>query len=500
MDRSPLPPGSHDDPERYVLAGAVDGDGCGVVLGAGLGGGRPPPALVQTQRETSRNARGGRAVRDPLSDPATNGSRPRRHELGRSVWRGWRSWVASVARELEALHAPDAASSLRACGSWVSVYRCAVHGDVTREVQASCGKRVCPWCSRVQAQRAGERVTSAAQRVSGYVAARAGGVYRVEASFAADEADKAARHYARGERAAQQGRHDVAARHRARGDAAAKRAARHRLSAHQARRCAGIALPSKPSKRTRRERIGSRRVVGGAWSWKLVTIAPPWRPDLASEYSPEGLGMRVEDVFARVGRAWDDVLSVGGLASLTTRCELSDGGHVHAHALYFGPHISREAMARAMGCHVWVSRVELGADGRPDLEGAVREAVKYALKSPSPLRAQWIAGGDARVAHPRLAAAWVVGTRDVHLLRHRGVIRDALAADTKTREARAEHKHQTDPATGERCCPVSLSRGGKVVVVCGRPLAPARMVRTTDLASQLGEGFYRALSFVQPRG
>lgn len=257
---------------------------------------------------------------------------------------------------------------------------------------------------------------------------------------------KARRAEARGDRgaAARWGASVARAEGRQRG--AELRVRRARRALHDLR---GLELDAHPerSRLTRRDRSDARGGAGASlrWRWRLVTISPGWRPTDEGALTVAGLRARVEDLCARARRLLGESGYGGGLAGWTLRVELSDGGLVHAHVLVFGPFL-RSAWAREVcGCFVDVREIDLDARDETDLgaRGAlrdgVREAVKYAVKLPTPQNALWLLGAPARVLHPALAARWTLATRGVHLLRHGGPMRDSVGAETVAREGAEEH-------------------------------------------------------------
>jgi hypothetical protein len=205
------------------------------------------------------------------------------------------------------------------------------------------------------------------------------------------------------------------------------------------------------------------------WRWKLITIAPQWDPTAAYSYSVEGLRARFESLRDRWRALWDGGMDAGGLAAAYFRVEMSVGGHVHAHVLYHGPWVVKDWAARTAGCFVDVRAVE-GADADTALRDAVREAVKYTLKSPSVLRRAWVIGDGAqgryRVAHPELAAAWVLALRSRRTVEAYGVMRAAVAAQSAT-----------TPPEGDRApAPVVCGSCGSV------DLSEARVERVATIA------------------
>ena len=294
---------------------------------------------------------------------------------------------------------------VRVCGGCREVH--------SAEVRVSCGLRCCPGCERRAAAERSARVAGAALRVPELVALRAP---RVAAEVSQElAAAVSAREHWEGYRAAAQRRVEAHGRQRDRDavEGHALRAARAEVRRARFRRWTTECEP--------------RRLA--TWRWRLVTVSPRWNPRDGAEYSVEGLRARLVDLRARCETLWSDAMSIGGLAAATIRVELSAAGHVHAHVLYFGPFQRAEYLRRLAGCFVDIRELKVIAPDVKSMRDAVREATKYALKAPSPLRREWIAGESWRVTHPELAAAWVVATRDQQLVTHRGTMRAAMAAE-----------------------------------------------------------------------
>lgn len=378
---------------RRAVTAAVEPDARNA-RGGGWGG--TPPTSLDTQGgllligPKSRGSVGRMPTRAPRRYA-------RRHALGRGSKLGWRPWVAAVGAELGARGHADLAHALRSCGATARVRPCDSCGDpcASVEVRASCCLRVCPWCARLDARDRVALVSGAIERVEGYQRAQQpAALARVEADRA--EAARVVAHWSTFAAAARaSGRVDVAARHDARAHAAAAREAL-----------------------ARRERAAVRELP--RWRWKLVTISLAWSPRDAREYTPERLRQRVAAVVDAWRRAWEAGARAGGLAAATVRVELSSRGHVHAHVLYRGPYVPQAWWARVCGGIVDVRAID---------DRGVVEALKYTLKMPTPGRSEWIAGQGRDAPHPRLAAAWLVATRRAQLVRHHGVMRDAIAAE-----------------------------------------------------------------------
>ena len=400
----------------------------GTAFASGWGSGGEAPTSLDTQREIAPARSTAPGSETPSEHRGEGVSRQvrraaeRSHPFGRPVSRPWRPWVEAVADRVRAYGLPEPASALRHCGEMAMVSTCSDCGRVGRvEVRASCHTRVCPWCQRLAADRTARDVLAATGRVPGYVSTRLAGVVAEQL----------------GEQARAAATRDVCA-----GWAIA---ARKRGNEELATRHDGRVLAA-----AHRYDLATRALHGlrarDSWNWKLITVSP-WRAvgDWKS-YTPQGLRRAVDDVCERVATLWDAGLSHGGLASLVVRVEVSSRGHVHAHCLYYGPFVTRAWLKRIAGCIVDVRKVK-DFKHKPDdddddprdvaqrredmargIQAGVRECVKYATKVVSPLRAEWLAGTNWRVMHPELAAAWLVATRNVQLIRYRGPVRDALAA------------------------------------------------------------------------
>jgi len=280
-----------------------------------------------------------------------------------------------VARELVALGHARTAERLRLCGTSCEVQTCHGCGDphATVAVVAGCDVRACVLCARRRAARESARVAGAAERVAGYVW------------------------------------QDLP---RAQGETARALFAREDQSRHTAARARELG-------RLRRVAGELRAAWRGKWAWRMVTISPPWEPARRESYTPAALAARLDAVRAAWRRVWSEHLGAGGHAAAYVSVECSAGGHVHLHALHYGPYVRHAALAESAGCMV---------DVRAARGDAVREVVKYALKAPTP-RAGWMGGDSAPTTHPRLAAAWVVATRGRRLVEPYGAFRRALAAE-----------------------------------------------------------------------
>lgn len=474
----------------------VTGEGSTEGVRRGSGGGAPP----QVHTPGDLRFRTGRGTPPPTGGPAPRsgggGARQqaraaqraalkaagvRRSRLARGSRRGWREWVEGVASALEELGAHDQGQSLRQCGRLARVSGCGSCGEPAAhvEVHATCDVRVCPWCARLGARERVEHLGRAAELVPGLATTRA---REVDGELVeAVEAATASRDRWRG----------IAERHReAAGYARTPSSCAERLRlAEGAEKRAAAAEERRRLARFELSRVREWK----SWRWRLVTISPKWTPGDPQALTVAGLRRRVDDVLRRWRECWDAGARAGGAAAAWVRVELSDAGHVHCHALVYGPWLRVEWWAARAGCFVDVraprdvsSRAEelprrggvvvddlapgeLDAAERAGLRSALRECLKYALKTPSPAHGAWMAGARRDVAHPELAARWVVATRHVQLVRHYGVAREAagLVPDPEPRDDRPELRACWKCG----CC----------------DLHPGELVPTRDVAEYLGE-------------
>lgn len=433
-------------------------------------GGQVPPTSVHTQGNLLGNGLNSSLSAAPTGAARAAGPRGKkwspRHRLGRGARQGWRVWVGNVARALEARGARDLAHNLRACGSMARVRACGACGDAVGsvEVRASCGLRCCPWCARISAREKVSLVSRAVDRVEHYQRLRAPEVVaRLGEDWRA--AHEALLYWIRrgSLRAEDYGLKPGEADGPEEPEEPEEPEVPEGGSAWQLR-CADRAYAA-----AQRMALAKRQVKGVrdllSWRWKLVTISPPWDPLDAGEYTPAGLRARVRAALESFKRAWDAGARAGGLAAATLRVEVSTFGHVHLHVLFRGPWIDQRWWARQCGCIVDVRALK-GPRG-------VVEAVKYTLKMPTPTRGEWLSGDARRVPHPELAANWLVATRRAQLLRHVGVMREAIIAEEACGEERDEERDE-----GARCRCAS----------CGSDLSSAEvaLVKTDFLARYLG--------------
>lgn len=409
-----------------------------------LAGGVPGGGHRERRRRRGEAATPG-ARRDREQRERRKRTRGHRHRLNRPRSMGEGLWRRAVAGALGELGRPDLARGLLSCGRSVLVWSCGACGEpaASMERRIHCGLRACPDCQRWQTRERVERMVSAALRVPDFVHAQAPAV-RAKLGAELAEAERLVAHHAETARRA-------AERLAGRRDPSGRMALEDRATLERAQ----VAGEKAEHRRRRARRWLSNARNLGSWSWKMVSVSPPWDPAAEADVSVGGLQRRLADLLARVDALVAEVLSVAGLAAITVRVEFSALGHVHAHVLYFGPWVVPSFAAEVAGCIVDVRAATTNRKrARPTdfvadtLRDAVKECIKYAVKLGSPLSAEWLAGATRRVVHPELLARWLIATYNRNLIRHRGVMSDALAAVDA-----CEAKRTPAPVGLPGCCP-----------------------------------------------
>lgn len=334
--------------------------------------------------------------------------RQKRQALALLQRHSWRTYRHRIAQELEKLGAGKQASALRECGELVSVWDC---GDCGRKAirataTVTCKSRACPHCSRVLAAARVERLTRAALSVPDSFAAQSPAI-RAELGRIYHRACDAVAYW----QAAAKGQTDA-------GKPVSAGIARRLANAETARRAA---------------RWPYARAKDPQWNWKLITIAPQWNPSDPDELTVAALQKRVDEIWAMWRAIWARV-GIGGLGAAMVSIEISRG-FVHAHALVWSPWLEQTHLvalaqsASARAVHVDIR--EAAATDDPKTRGmsisqrvkhAVKEAVKYAAKAPSP-RLDWVSGERRPVQHPELVARWSIAMRSRQLGRVYGLAR-----------------------------------------------------------------------------
>jgi hypothetical protein len=169
--------------------------------------------------------------------------------------------------------------------------------------------------------------------------------------------------------------------------------------------------------------------------WQFFTVTTQYRPDLESEVTWQALRSRAR-LATKVGsKLWQKKLKVDGAAMFRT-IECSVRGHVHAHLLYYGPHVESEDLTNLAqklcgdGVGYIHSRPVEGGDGMGNqLPMEVSKAARYMAKGTSGYGAEFneghygYEGDETPKMHPRLAARWELATQRMHMSQKYGAFR-----------------------------------------------------------------------------
>lgn len=197
------------------------------------------------------------------------------------------------------------------------------------------------------------------------------------------------------------------------------------------RTCNGRSCPYcswvRAQKRVELMRYAAKVLDVPEYEWQLLTLNPQYDSDRRSDdMSIEGIRSRAL-ASIRVGRElWKKKLQVPGAALL--RCiEISDKGHVHIHAIYYGPPVDEQWMAEAAAklyrrkARANVQRVKGGAKG---VAKAVRYAAKSVKGSAAAFDEDFLAGEKSgKLLHPQLAARWELASKNLRLTETYGAVR-----------------------------------------------------------------------------
>lgn len=161
--------------------------------------------------------------------------------------------------------------------------------------------------------------------------------------------------------------------------------------------------------------------------WQLLTLSPQYDPDRRSwDMSIEGLHSRAQACADAMRDLWASSLKAPGAALL--RCiEVSERGHVHVHAIYYGPlvevrsavQLGRKLLGRP--CRVNVKKVKGGKNG---VAKAARYAAKSVKGSAAAFDEDFLAGEKSgRLLDPELAGKWELAAHHLRLSEAYGVLR-----------------------------------------------------------------------------
>jgi hypothetical protein len=163
------------------------------------------------------------------------------------------------------------------------------------------------------------------------------------------------------------------------------------------------------------------------YTWQLLTVNPQYDVDRRSwDLSIEGLNARAQACADTMRDLWRDELNVPGAALL--RCiEISERGHVHVHAIYYGPMVPKwsttKKVSKLLGrpCQMKVQRIKGGKNG---VARAARYAAKSVKGSASAFNEDWLSGErSGRLLDPELAAKWELAVHNFRLSECYGALR-----------------------------------------------------------------------------
>lgn len=355
-------------------------------------------------------------------------------------------WREAYADALHDLGFRRLASNVRDCGQVVASRDCleCKQKHAANTLRVYCTARGCAHCARHLATERRERLLPALEKVGEYFAARREQLHK-HAREQWQKASNREAHYRAQHRESAERWEQF---HRSADYRRAKNAAKKLKQWTERRKRWGFqAAQLDPAP------IGKRGkpVKAVEWGWRLLTISPPWDPRNSEELTVRGLKRRYEDVLAR----WRSVReALGPAVSAIVSVELSSGGFVHAHALCFMPSfVNQTWLCNKAGCFVDVRALRPKyKKGRKPLDAfraALKEGVKYAVKTKSPLAGDWIAGKRRKMVHPELAARWTIAMHKRQLARVYGeVLRDALKATEKPKSEKEPCKERTCFACG----------------------------------------------------
>jgi hypothetical protein len=176
-----------------------------------------------------------------------------------------------------------------------------------------------------------------------------------------------------------------------------------------------------------------------------------------------------------------------GMAAFAS-VELSGTGHVHLHAVVYGPFIQAGWLESKFGGFLIFER--LG----DSCEGLVKEAAKYAAKICSPLDEGWLRGDEREVIHPELAARWEAATWRLRLRRVFGELHGRMSEEPCDEVPMSEEL--SDEGIGEQKPLTEGSLPSDPCKVCGSSEHWANvLMRTEDWVSRNHELKQRALRY-----
>lgn len=362
-------------------------------------------------------------------------SRKARSRLARPKLLSEAAFREKYAIELDKLHRHTLASRVRDCGQVVMRRPCNACGEPYAEtiVTGSCHARACAYCARIAASKRRERLLPALLHVPEYFTARRDALYE----WAQERWEKAKRSIEFHSEA-------IAKAHKRCEETGSEYSLRS-LDWHYKQ----IARAEEERKRYGKQaaRLGAKNKEGEReqWGWRLITLSPKWNPRNTEELTVSALAKRWDDVTKRWRKLHKEL---GPAVCAVVSVEMSAGGFVHLHALAFCPVFLEKNWLQeqiGQGCYVDIRALKTrrykGLAPLAAFHKALKEAVKYAVKSTSPLSAAWLSGAKRRVVHPELAARWTVATHKRQLGRVYGeLLRDAMKATEPEKPALGAEK------------------------------------------------------------
>lgn len=182
--------------------------------------------------------------------------------------------------------------------------------------------------------------------------------------------------------------------------------------------------------------------------WRTITAtAGSYDPNNPDHLSPSGLEIRAKILMKTFNEVFRTLSGLGkshrkavveGLAAFAA-LELAGHGHVHLHAIIYGPFINESWLEKEFGGYVRIS------DCGPGVQGSVKDAAKYAAKVCSALDEAWLGGKARYTLHPELAANWEAATWNLRLRRVYGKLlgRFKLGKDKLPDEKDDKNEDQT---------------------------------------------------------
>lgn len=196
--------------------------------------------------------------------------------------------------------------------------------------------------------------------------------------------------------------------------------------------------------------------------WRMVTVTALYDPADPAASTAESLRQRIEGVKKAWRGIWKTLVKRRGAGAFAA-VEMSGTGHVHLHALVYGPYLPKEAVDAAAKaawdgagfCHVH----DLGEDGQVDeVRRAILEVGKYSAKGASPLAEEWIGGRARDLTHPTLAARFALAAHGVRLKERFGAFRaiaeeeEAAVSDEEDGAPTEAEVEQADAQVACPCC------------------------------------------------